>query len=154
MTLTTERTISSPLERDDFDSLLEMYSEPDSNKFVKPFQNKHPDFFSDFLNKRLLQNETSIGFWVVRCKETGEIMGTVNLNFFESIDGHHIGCHLKRENWNKGLATEILSKLVTYGLKEKGLNTIYGLVEKENLVSKQLLKKKRPPLFYRNTDTL
>jgi ribosomal-protein-alanine N-acetyltransferase len=141
MTHTTERTISAPLVRDDFDSLIEMYLEPDSNKYVKPLRDKSTEFYLDFLNKRLLQNETSIGFWVVKCKITKEIMGTINLNLFESIDGHHIGCHLKRENWNKGLATELLSKLITYGVKEKSLDKIYGLVEKENYVSKQLLKK-------------
>lgn len=141
MTHTTERTILTPIVRDDFDSLIEMYLEPDSNKYVKPLKNRSPEFYLDFLNKRLLQNETSIGFWVVKCKTTKKIMGTVNLNFLESIDGHHIGCHLKREYWNKGLATELLSKLISFSIKEKSLDKIYGLVEKDNLVSKKLLKK-------------
>lgn len=141
MTLTTARTISTPLGKDDFDSLIEMYLEPDSNKYVKPLKDKSTEFYTEFLNKKLVQNETSTGFWIVRNKTTKEIIGTINLNFFEPIGGHHIGCHLKRENWNKGLATELLLNLMSHGIKEKGLDKIYGVVDKDNHVSKQLLKR-------------
>ena len=82
-----------------------------------------------------------IGFWVVKSKASKTIIGTINLNFFELINGHHIGCHLRREYWNQGFATELLSRLIDYGLKEKSLGHIYGLVEKDNYVSKQLLNK-------------
>ena len=141
MILKTERTISSPLVRDDFDALLEMYSEPDAFKFAQPFQDKTPDFFLDLLNNRLSQNKNSICFWVPKWKETNETLGIINLNFIEAIDGHHIGCHLKREHWNKGLASELLSELMRYGMHEKGLDKIYGLVEKENHASKKMLQK-------------
>jgi ribosomal-protein-alanine N-acetyltransferase len=141
MTLTTARTISTPLCKVDFDSLIEMYLEPDSNKYVKPLKEKPTEFYIDFLNKKLTQNEKSIGFWVVRSTTTKKVIGTINLNFFEAIGGHHIGCHLKRENWNKGIATELLLNLITYGIEVRALDIIYGLVEKDNHVSKQLLKK-------------
>lgn len=141
MILTTERTFSTPLDKDDFDSLIEMYLEPDSNKYVKSLKGKSTEFYIDFLNKKLSKNETSIGFWVVRSKSTEEVMGTINLNFFEPIGDYHIGCHLKREYWNKGLATELLLNLITQGFKEKSLDKIYGVVDKENQVSKQLLKR-------------
>ena len=44
MILTTERTISAPLVKDDFGSLIEMYLEPDSNTYVKPLRDKTPEF--------------------------------------------------------------------------------------------------------------
>ena len=141
MILSTSRTISTPLDKEDFDSLIEMYLEPDSNKYVKPLKDKSIEFYRDFLNKKLSQNEISVGFWVVRSKTTKDIIGTINLNFFEPIGAYHIGCHLKRENWNKGLATELLLNLMTYGIKKKSLDKIYGVVEKDNQISKQLLKR-------------
>ena len=141
MILSTSRTISTPLDKEDFDSLIEMYLEPDSNKYVKPLKDKSIEFYRDFLNKKLSQNEISVGFWVVRSKTTKDIIGTINLNFFEPIGAYHIGCHLKRENWNKGLATELLLNLMIYGIKKKSLDKIYGVVEKDNQISKQLLKR-------------
>ena len=141
MILTTARTISAPLNQEDFDALVEMYLEPDSNKYVSPLRDKSTEFYREFLARKLLKNETSVGFWVVKSKLTKEILGTINLNFLEAMDGHHIGCHLKREHWNKGFATELLTRLLTHGKKEKSLDRIYGLVEKDNLISKRLLKK-------------
>jgi len=95
MTLATARTISTPLVKEDFDTLIEMYLEPDSNKYIKPLNDKSREFYLDFLNEKLSQNEIAIGFWGVRSSTTNAIIGTTNLNFFEPIGAYHIGCHFK-----------------------------------------------------------
>ena len=53
----------------------------------------------------------------------------------------HVGCHLKRDFWNKGFATELLTELLNYAFTERKLSEVYGIVDEENLVSKKLLKK-------------
>ena len=141
MIVSTTRTIASPLQKKDFKAILEMYLEPDSNTFVRPLLNKTEDFYHSFLEGRCNQNKDSIGFWVVRSQESDELIGTINLNYMDAIKGHHIGCHLRKQFWGLGYASELLSELLEYGLNVKKLKQIYGLVEKEHDVSKKMLLK-------------
>ncbi len=140
MLLTTERTNIRPLAMKDFKALVNMYLEPDSNKYVAPLRDKTEQFYLEFLNKKLLQNQEKQGFWVVELKTSHEIIGTVNLNFFEPLSIYHVGCHLMRAFWNKGLATELLLELIQYA-KDVGVGEIHGIVQKENQVSLKLLKR-------------
>ena len=41
LTLQTERTILTPLKEEDFKDIVQMYLEPDSNKFIPPLQDKN-----------------------------------------------------------------------------------------------------------------
>jgi ribosomal-protein-alanine N-acetyltransferase len=137
----TQRTQVRLLKPQDFKALIEMYLEQDSNKFISPFLNKDKDFFTEFLNTKIKNNKTTPGFWVVQLKENQQIIGTVNLNFFQVISANHIGCHLKKAFWNMGFATELLTELIKYGHNTLGINPIYAVLEKENLASKNLLTK-------------
>jgi RimJ/RimL family protein N-acetyltransferase len=139
--ITTNRTNIRPLEKGDFDALIDMYLEPDSNKFVAPLKDKPIDLFDSFLNKKIEQNNSEMGFWVAFEKGSNKLLGTVNLNFFNPLSIYHVGCHLKKECWNKGFATELLEAAINYGTRERKLNAIHGIVEKENLTSKKLMKK-------------
>ena len=123
--ISTSRTQIRPLKENDFEPLTSMYLEPESNKYVTPLRNNNKDFFSDFLKKKLNQNKSIQGFWVVLEKNTNEIIGSVNLNFFQPLTLTHIGCHLKKEFWNKGFASEILKTIIEYGFNERGLEEIH-----------------------------
>ncbi|MCG8575496.1 MAG: GNAT family N-acetyltransferase [Flavobacteriales bacterium] len=135
----TQRTHIVPLEQNHFDSLIEMYLEPESNKYVAPLRDKPKSFFQGFLERKLAQNEMELGFWVVLENDSSKVIGTVNLNWFFPLSIFHIGCHLKRDYWNKGFATELLSALIHYGFEIKKVDQIHGIVEKDNSVSKKLM---------------
>ena len=141
MILTTARTIATPLYANDFDAIIEMYFEPESNTFIQPLLNKTESYYRSFIEGRFNQNKESIGFWVVRSKVSNELIGTINLNYMTAIDAHHIGCHLRKKYWGHGYATELLSELLEYGLNVKKLKQIYGLVEKNHDISKKMLLK-------------
>ncbi len=139
--LTTKRAIIRPLEENDFNALIEMYLEPDSNKFIAPLRDKNENFYATFLKNKIKNNQTKLGFWTVVETSSNEIMGTVNLNYFEPLAIHHIGCHLKRSYWNLGFATELLNALIEYGKNQEGYSPIHGLVESGNFASKKLMEK-------------
>ena len=141
MIISTFRTVAIPLQQRDFEEIIEMYFEPDSNTFVRPLLNKTENYYRSFLEGRLKQNKESNGFWVVRSLEFNELIGTINLNYMTVIKGHHIGCHLRKKYWQQGYASELLLELRGYGLNMKKLKKIYGLVEKEHTVSKKMLLK-------------
>lgn len=139
--LQTERCLIRSLSKSDFDILIEMYLEPDSNKYIRPLKNKGRSFYEVFLEKKVIQNQTEEGFWVVVDLNSNTIIGTVNLNFFKPLSFTHIGCHLKKETWGKGYATELLKALVLYAVEEKRLAEIYGILDPENSASKRIMQK-------------
>lgn len=139
MPLTSERTTIEKLKSEHFDALIEMYLEPDSNKFVTPLKNRDKDFFLNFLEKKMSANEKVVGFWTVKEKSSDQIIGTVNLNLFGRLNLVHVGCHLKRDYWNLGFGKELFSRMIHYGIEERELSEIHGIIEMENQVSKRLL---------------
>ncbi len=48
---------------------------------------------------------------------------------------------LRKEDWGKGLATEIAKRLIEYGFKELDLPEIFATVDDENLASHKVLEK-------------
>ena len=97
-TLHTTRTILEPLTVQDFEEILAMYAEKDSNKFIEPLKDTSRDVQLSFLEKKIKtnQNKNGLGFWTIRLKD-GQFIGTANLNLFEMLGKVHIGIHL-REN--------------------------------------------------------
>ena len=141
MILHTQRTTIIPLSASDIPEILEMYHEPDSNTFIAPLLNKTDDYYREFLSTKITNNEREIGFWVVRDTRTKVFMGTVNLNQFADTDMVHIGCHLKKALWGKGYAFELMTCLRDYGINQRKLDAIHGVLNAKHSVSKKLLEK-------------
>lgn len=137
-----ERCIIRPLEEKDFEVLIEMYQEPDSNKYVRPLRDKTLDFYRSFLdNKRFLNNEELGFFTVVKRQNPKEVIGTVNVNIFKLLNLPQVGIHLRRKFWRQGYATELMAALLDYAQAEKPWGIIYGIFEADNVASKSLMKK-------------
>lgn len=141
MILNSKRTIINPLKESDIPTIIQMYQELDSFKYVKPFQGKSIEFYQDFLNAKILSNKDTIGYWTATTKAKNEFIGTVNLNQFGSTTMTQLGCHLKRDCWNQGYASELLRQILEYGIENLKLTEVFGLFEKENVASKKMLEK-------------
>ncbi|WP_107039650.1 GNAT family N-acetyltransferase [Brumimicrobium mesophilum] len=139
--LYTDRTFIKPIHKLDIPEIIKMYNEPDSFKYVKQYEGKSDEFYTTFLENKIAVNAKNLGFWSVRGKKNNEFIGTINLNQFSDTAMTHIGCHLKREFWNKGYATELLTELLNYAVTERKLKEVFGITDENNLVSKKLLKK-------------
>ncbi|QNR23085.1 GNAT family N-acetyltransferase [Croceimicrobium hydrocarbonivorans] len=139
--LSTKRAYLRPLESSDFELLLEMYLEPDSNKYIAPLKDRSPEFYLIFLQTKQQQNQKEMGFWVAVEKASDQIIGTVNLNTYAPLAITHIGCHLRSAFWGKSYATELLSTMIKYGFEERDLPCIHGVFERDNLASRRLMKK-------------
>ncbi|MGO2358415.1 GNAT family N-acetyltransferase [Mesonia sp.] len=141
MKLYSKRTLIKPILEKDIPAIIDMYNERDSFKYVKALDGKSDDFYERFLQNKIESNRNDIGFWVVKEKKSLEFIGTVNLNQFASTSMIHMGCHLKRKFWNNGFATELLKRILDYGIKEKKLQEVFGIFDEENSVSRRLLEK-------------
>jgi len=58
-TLHTKRTTLTPLKQEDFQDIIQIYLEPDSNKFIPPLQNKSAEEYQVFLQKKDTQKQPS-----------------------------------------------------------------------------------------------
>lgn len=141
--LTTQYFTLSPLKSSEFEELIEMYLEPDSNKYVRPLQNKSREDYLTLFERKMSQNqsERGHGFWVIRRSQNQEFVGTCNLNELHGTSWFQMGCHLKRQYWNKGVATEVCQRILEYGFEELRVAEIFGIFEPENSASRKLCAK-------------
>ena len=141
MTVLTTRCQCTLISAKDFSEIIKMYQERDSNKYIAPLLNKDEAFYIKFLEGKIASNRVAPSFWTVRLKADRTFIGTINLNQFAQTGLIHLGCHLSRNFWQQGYASELMEALINFGWEERKLNSIHGVFEKENTVSKSLLKK-------------
>ena len=100
---------------------------------------------AETLWKRLMEDFYPRGvdtIWAVFAKDDGRFVGNASLRPRpERQKDWEIGYYLKPEEWGKGFATEIASRLVHFGFETAGLREIYATVDKENIASINVLKK-------------
>lgn len=80
--------------------------------------------------------------WAIAKKENDEMLGTIGFHNWSKM--HHraeIGYELKKEEWRKGIMTEVLETVLPFAFEQLGLNRIGATVRKENRGSRELLHK-------------
>jgi len=142
-TLNTKRTKLYSLATEDFDELLAMYQEPDSNKFIPPLRDKTPTEQLAFLHLKIKQNQANngLGTWSIRTKDQQQLIGTANVNEFPPLNFIHLGIHLRRSVWGQGYATEIVKTLKDYALNDLKIKQIHAVVSVEHHASRKMLEK-------------
>ena len=89
----------------------------------------------------LFRNKHSI-YWGIAEKETDTIIGTCGFNCWNR--NHYkaeVSYDLAHAYWNKGITSEILSFIISYGFHEMGLNRISAKVTTNNVGSIRVLEK-------------
>lgn len=79
--------------------------------------------------------------WCVEEKDTGKIAGRVDLGGFQKKTMAEILYHFGRSFWGRGVATEVIAKVTSFGLENLKLLRIQGLVREENTASIHVLEK-------------
>ena len=101
------------------------------------------------------------GLWKIIHKETSEVVGECGITM-QTVEGENypeIGYHLKKEHWNKGLATEVARAVRDYAFEELNLEELIIISRDINLqsmniaiksgftIKKRFLKNDRFPHF-------
>jgi [ribosomal protein S5]-alanine N-acetyltransferase len=146
----TERTIFTVLEEKDLPDMTVMAEEPDTFRYIRKLRIMTPEEYQRFLRLKLEQIRLKTGYhWAVRLKDRGaagmedrgDFIGAVNLNPIGGTARLQIGCQLKREYWGRGFASELTKRVLEFAIHEAGLKEVYGVFEKDNIVSRRLLAK-------------
>jgi|SRR5579863_6151207 len=138
----TERTIFTLLEEKDLPDMTVMAEEPDTFRYIRKLRIMTPEEYQRFLRLKLEQIRLKTGYhWAVWSKTDGSFVGAVNLNPIGGTSRLQIGCQLKRQYWGQGFASELLARVLEFAVRKAGLKEVYGVFEKENVVSRRLMAK-------------
>ena len=141
MRIQSERINFTPFTEIDIPLVMDMYKEKDQFKYVSPLANQSDEFYTQFLKNKINNNQTELEFWKLIRKSDNEFIGTVNLNKFSNSNMIQIGCHLKKDFWNNGFATESIKTILDYSIQVKKHSSIYGIFESGNTASKRIFEK-------------
>lgn len=143
MQLTTERTILTLIEKEDFKEVTNSFREENAVKYIKHLQNLSNSEYTDFLEKkRILSDTQHLYYWVVREKQTQKYIGTMGVMPYLGSDAtFHIGFRISKEYQGKGFATELGKTVIDFVKNELKHQQIFGLIMEGNIASQTLLKK-------------
>ena len=130
------------MEEKDFPAMTEMSREEDTFKYIRRLQVMTAEEYQQYLLLKLGQIRLGKGYhWAVWLKTDGNFVGAVNLNPIGSSERMQIGCQLKRDYWGQGYASELTLRVRDFAMAEAGLDTVYAVFQKDNVVSRRLLEK-------------
>ena len=80
--------------------------------------------------------------WAIELKETGEVIGNINLLEINNKDENcEVGYCLGKAFWNKGIMSEALAKVIKFGFSEIGFQRIAARFDVYNLASGRVMEK-------------
>lgn len=141
--LETERFLLRKLEMTDAPSLFSYFSKDEVTMYYDLDTFSSEQQAVDLI-QRLLQryNEGKQIRWAITLRDNEQVIGTCG---FHSIEQEHykaeIGYELHPTYWNKGVMTEVISKVIEYGFNELGLNRVEAFYDPENHASQKVLEK-------------
>lgn len=88
--------------------------------------------------------DNGIGRWAIIDKSTNDFIGWTGLKLLREktnghIDFYDLGYRIIQKYWGKGIATETALTSLRYGFNNLNEKEIYGMCEKENQGSKNVL---------------
>ena len=143
--IVTERLFLRQINESDSDVILFLRSDKTINKFIKRAESDKTKNSLDSLNfiKKInkgIENNNFIS-WGITLKEDSKIIGTICLwNFSKDKKQAEVGYDLSPLFQKKGIMSEALKNVITFGFIDLRLTKIEAFTHKENESSKNLLE--------------
>ena len=141
--LRTERLLLRPLVEADAQALFEIFSDP----AVMRYWSSAPwtDLAQAEAQIARAQADYAAGSalrWAVVRRDTGEMIGNVNLySFFDANRRCDIGYALARAHWGQGLLGEALAAALAHGFETLNLNRVEADIDPRNRASARALER-------------
>jgi len=139
--LTTSRLFLRNIGSEDAEALFAIRSDEETMKY---FGQELYESLADSITVIKLMEERYVRKealrWCITLKGNDRLIGTCTLFHFD--EGFHCaetGYELNRALWGKGIMTEAMSAILTFGFSELGLHRIEAVIDIENVRSKNLL---------------
>lgn len=141
--LTTERLVLEPLDGNDEQGFVALYSDPLVCKFAPHFpltETEAKDKMHGILFA-LRMTFVPSHFLVIKSKAERTFVGTCNFRSGTSAREAEIVFHLLPAFWGRGYATEAVRALLDYGFTTHRLRRIIGRCVGENAASRRVMEK-------------
>ena len=142
-TLTTNRLLLRQIMPGDAESLFAIRSDDESMKYFghEPHEslNETKGVIRQ-MEERYTRKEAL--HWCITLQGEDRLFGCCSFfHFDEGFDRAETGYELNRTLWGKGIMTEAMSTILTFGFSELGLHRVEAIIDIENERSKNLLLK-------------
>lgn len=145
--LETGRTILRPHRLDDFDAYCAMWTHPTVFRFIGGRARDREESWQRFLRHAGLWSLLGFGFWAVEDKASGRFIGEAGFHDLKRdivppIEGiPEAGWALAPEAHGKGLATEVVGRVVAFGDDALGAARTVCIIDPENVASLNVARK-------------
>jgi len=139
----TRRLVLRPWELSDAPAIYAYQSDAEIYRYMSPEPPTTPDVVAESISRWLeLRAEVRPPNWVIVLKERSCVVGLIG---FGHVNREHSGAWLTyevaRELWGKGIATEAVRAVLSYGSDTMGLNRIGAYCWEGNMASQRVMKK-------------
>ncbi|MFD1020875.1 GNAT family N-acetyltransferase [Thalassobacillus hwangdonensis] len=142
-TFETERLILRDVEEKDLNAMFDYLSD---REVVKHMGLAPAVFLEDVRNEldwyTSIKEEGTGMRWGITLKNTDQMIGSCG--FLNRAPKHHraeIGFELSRNHWGRGIASEAIHAVLSYGFQKLGLERVEALIETENLASQNMVER-------------
>lgn len=141
--LSTERLHLVALQKTDDEDIFRLRSDKEVNKYILRQVPENMEDARAFIKKIMdRERDGNPGYWVIRLKETNEMVGTICLwNFSEDGKTAEVGYELFPEHTGKGYMSEAIQCIIDHSFKTLGLHTLEAFTNRDNERSKNMLVK-------------
>jgi len=152
--LETERLILRQVNESDASEVFFLRSSPEVGKYIaRDFQTEISQSIKFIKDRNVDISQNKIGYWGITLKNNSKLIGTICLwNFTEDNTVAEVGYDLMPEFQKKGIMSEALKAVVTYGFQELEFSRIEAFTHKENQSSRSLLVKNKIQLHPTRVD--
>ena len=140
----TERCILRRIVPTDYIAMYENWAKYDEGcKYYPVAPASDIEIYKEKVERWVSNYESDSYFhWVIEWKETGDLVGTINLGNVEESCLMSDTCYmLSPKFWNRGIMTEVLNAVLDYAFNDIGLNRVQAEVFEGNDASSKVLKK-------------
>lgn len=147
----TSRCFLCELTEADAEAMYEIVTEKETAEFLTDRKEKRKDSTKEMTNQRQEEIQKLVSYaknvysffeyayWGIFYKETGELIGRAG--FQEGTYPLEVGYVIKRSEWGKGLATEVLMELVRYAGEELDCTEVHAVIDEKNKASLRVAEK-------------
>jgi ribosomal-protein-alanine N-acetyltransferase len=141
--LETTRLILREIQKEDFDDLFRMNSDPQVMKYVGDGSTRDHDQMLRELDMLMSHyvRKPGLGIWATILKENNTFVGASGLVYYDNTPEIEIGYRMLKEHWNKGYATEAAFGLLNYGFTSLRLKKIVSSAHVDNTPSRKVMEK-------------
>ena len=136
----TKRCFICEMTAEDMDALYEILTDEETAKYLPAKAGSKEEELEKLVSYvSCVYSFFEYGYWGVFLKETGELIGRAG--FKEGEYPLEAGYVIKRSEWGKGYATEVLAELVRYAKEELDCTQIVANIDERNTASLRVAEK-------------